>query len=47
MIIKIILRQTPIPTVQAVMDGLTLDEGTMAITNEIGDAATGSALYTQ
>ncbi|KAF8242131.1 hypothetical protein K440DRAFT_674322 [Wilcoxina mikolae CBS 423.85] len=45
--VKILQRQTPIPTVEEVMDALKEDEGTMAITNKIGDATTGSALYMQ
>ncbi|KAF8246043.1 hypothetical protein K440DRAFT_645406 [Wilcoxina mikolae CBS 423.85] len=45
--VKIIQCQTPIPTVDEVMDALKEDEGTTAITKEIGDTTTGTALYTQ
>jgi hypothetical protein len=47
MTVEILQRQTPIPTVEDVMDALKKDEEIMAITNEIGDATTGLAHYTQ
>ncbi|KAF8252512.1 hypothetical protein K440DRAFT_646035 [Wilcoxina mikolae CBS 423.85] len=45
--VKILQHQTPIPTVDEVIDALKEDEGTTAIIKEIGDATTGMALYTQ
>ncbi|KAF8241481.1 hypothetical protein K440DRAFT_642243 [Wilcoxina mikolae CBS 423.85] len=45
--VKILQHQTPIPTVDEVMDTLKEDEGTTAITKEIRDATIGMALYTQ
>ena len=39
------MRQTPTPSVEEIMDAIREDADTDALTTEIGDTATGSALY--
>ena len=45
MTIRILMRQIPTPSVEEVMDAIREDADTDALTTEIGDTGTGSALY--
>ena len=45
MTVRILLRRTPTPSVEEVMDAIREDADIDALTMEIGEASTGSALY--